>query len=344
MTSYPLLTKNLSDRKLERFEQALQTVFEAVDVGQIANVVYQDIKGTLNSALYDAYRNQPRVDWNQSPKDLLTIANYYPYLHTVETSLAKFKKMTVDHPKRDAAIALLTEILPIAQAMAKLKDNVVKRQPKPVEDQKEKYLAPLASMTASRQVLTLLETVTKASYDSLLAIIEKRLRGFLTRFEEARKENAKLELYQFYGHRAKHYNPEAYNVVSRFVDTYNNTKPDAAELITQMATRDADDIRDAFLIRNMKKLDSIIEAKGNLDRGEVIGHSVNLSAMSGSFKFFFLDGSTFVVNTSVVWVVNSNGKQFYRTPVTFHDVSLAGGVKMGSPSEKRMNTIFVGKE
>lgn len=69
-----------------------------------------------------------------------------------------------------------------------------------------------------------------------------------------------------------------------------------------------------------------------------------MNSLRGTLRFFFTDGSSFVVQNSVVWSHSIYGKAFNRFPLTFHDVIMPDGSKMPRPSEERMNTVFVGKQ
>jgi len=360
MTNFPLLTAGnnnpkMSDKRRERIGQAAQIAFDALAAGSIANPVYQDIKDTLNRALDEAYRSaihsSPRIDWPTAPQTLRDIDGYFPYLHTVEGALKKFEKAPVDHPMAAAALAVLREALPLAQAMQTLKTMAVKRAPKPVEDRRGKYLAPAASKVATGKVLAMLEQVTQECHDRLLAMIADRYAGYLGSFVAAQTKESlagkKLSLYDHYcSRKSKFRNGDAYHVVSQLVEGQEDTvRQDAGERIQKLAVRTADDIRDAFLAKNVMKLDSIVEAKGNFGRGEVIGREVDLSGLRGTFRFYFADGSNFCVQNAVIWVTNAHGTTFYRTPLTFHAVVMADGKSMGErPSEKNMNTVFLGKK
>lgn len=121
--------------------------------------------------------------------------------------------------------------------------------------------------------------------------------------------------------------------------------PDAPAKLAEKARKDADELRQMFIVKNLKKLVSIVEGKGDgqMVEAKVIDSTVRLDSLEGVFYFAFADGSSFTAKNSVVWSTSTLGKEFARFPLTFHGVKLAGGVNMGSPSEKRMNTVFLGK-
>ena len=62
-----------------------------------------------------------------------------------------------------AAAAFVDELKPVAAAVEGAKAVVVKRQPNPVGDRREKYRAPAASLGAVGIVKTLLEEVTEGA-------------------------------------------------------------------------------------------------------------------------------------------------------------------------------------
>lgn len=122
--------------------------------------------------------------------------------------------------------------------------------------------------------------------------------------------------------------------------------PDAEEKMKAEAFKDADELRQLFIDKNLKKIVSIVEGKGEgqMTEAKVVNTEVSLRSLEGELYFAFADGSSFRVKNSVVWSMSVLGNPFHRFPLTFHDVKLAGGVKMPMPSEARMNTVFLGKE
>lgn len=135
-------------------------------------------------------------------------------------------------------------------------------------------------------------------------------------------------------------------VDGKFGDWREIVAADAEDIMIKEAFRDADEVRQLFVTKNLKKLVSVVEGKGEgqMTEAKVVSTHVSLQSLEGELFFGFADGSSFKVKNSVVWSISVLGNQFPRFPLTFHDVKLAGGVKMPMPSEKRMNTIFLGKE
>jgi hypothetical protein len=123
---------------------------------------------------------------------------------------------------------------------------------------------------------------------------------------------------------------------------------EAPAIMQTRATKQAEEIRDMFVAKNLRKIVSIVEAKeaagAALTDLAVVSRQIEIGGFTGHFHAAFADGSSFDFANSVVWVMNQQGTQFNRYPLIFHNVKLAGGVKMPRPSEARMNQVFVGKD
>jgi hypothetical protein len=117
-------------------------------------------------------------------------------------------------------------------------------------------------------------------------------------------------------------------------------KANAEDKLRAMAVKDADEIRDAFVYKNAKKIVSIIDAKNNFKAIDIISDSISLGGLRSTLRLTFDDGSEFTAKLQAVFSTSVHGKHFLRHPLTFHDVKLPGGAKMGQPSEERMNEIF----
>jgi len=92
-----------------------------------------------------------------------------------------------------------------------------------------------------------------------------------------------------------------------------------------------------FAVKMIKKLESIVESKGNLTAIEVHGSGV----LTNVLKFVFADGSSFQVFNDIVVACSNRGVVFNRFPTTFRDVVLPDGSRMKSPSEAKVKKTFV---
>jgi hypothetical protein len=353
MTDYPLITGNLLTRRADQFTKAIALAKAAVTAGQIANPAYQDSKSQINHALSDAWTqaiSEPYVyagRYESLPREVHTFycdLGLAPELHTIVGRLRKVQATKLTHPMIDAMRAFLLEAVSLSDLFARLKPLVVKRQPKPVEDRKARYDAPEASVTAIGIVKAHLVMITEAAYADLLAAIQAHKSGLVEGFLEAQakaKVAGRKHTLRDHFRRSRSY---GYNIVSQVVDHNDVLVSDWEATIARLAAEEADEIREMFVYKNLAKLDSILEAKGDFVHAEVVGQHIELGALRGTLRFSFADGASFVVQNDVVWSHSIYGKPFRRFPLTFRNVVMAGGVKMERPSEERMNSLFVGKQ
>ena len=115
--------------------------------------------------------------------------------------------------------------------------------------------------------------------------------------------------------------------------------------LQKLAAEQAKMMQEQFIDKNVMKLSSIVERKGNL-QGEptILSISTSDGSVTGELRFNFKDKSTFIVRNKVVSQYRYDGKNvtsFYQFPTTFHNAVLPNGKRMeGMPSEQQMNEIF----
>jgi hypothetical protein len=338
-----------SAKRVARYHAALETLAAAVAQGNIPNVTYNETKETLNRLYDDAW---DKIH-NYESGGLIYL---HPACHTLNSVAKALAKVPATTPHHAELTAFLAEIKPAIDAMNWLKgkddagnERIVKRLPKAPEDVQAKYLAPRASGTAARLVQDALIEVTTKAYDRLLANItdayESHVTCYLTLRDEAVAKNPKGTGYQNLApyRLFSRYAVEAKHIAELAVDRDGELHSDWQARVGARAKKDADFIRDQFVIKNLSKLDSIVDAKASTPTVTVQSYSLNLCSLEGTLLVTFPDGSRFSAKNQVVWGTSNRGNPFQRFPLTFHDVLLPGGVKMGKPCEERMNTVFVGK-
>lgn len=108
-----------------------------------------------------------------------------------------------------------------------------------------------------------------------------------------------------------------------------------------LAWEAADDMRRGYVGRNVKKLSSILSAKGNMWDFTPLLLKADAGMLTGTLQFQFKDGASFRARTAAVGAYAPvSGYWFYRYPVTFHDVVMPDGTEMTKASEQEMNEIF----
>jgi hypothetical protein len=336
-------------------EQALKALTDGIEADAIPNVIYKDtVKFYISRAFehaWDVVVREPFFHagrWEKLTDEERDLDRdlYIPQAHTISGMIKKITKSKLDTEYTRAALALLNDIAPIGAAIVSLKDKIVKRQPKPVEDRTEKYAAPRAGKEAIFAVKAVLIAVTDEAYTDLIARIDAGIKtqlgaalSLVANIKKAAGDNEKVR-------RASHVfrqfvapNPFLYQLMDhKYVP---HAKVD--ELIAAEALKRAKMIREHFVYKNLEKIDSILEAKGDFDTIKIIGHSVSLAGLEGSFLLTFKDGARFEVTNSVVYSVSKLGKGFLRFPLTFHNVVFGNGTRMKQPSEEKMNKEFAGR-
>lgn len=130
--NFPLLRQSVS--RTERFDQAIQVIASGIDSGTIRNVEYKAAKDALGHAADQAWKNvvsepffyagryQDQPEAVRKLQDSIMIMS----LHDVLATARKLTKTTATGPAVEAMKAYVDEVLPLAEAVASLKDKVVK--------------------------------------------------------------------------------------------------------------------------------------------------------------------------------------------------------------------------
>jgi hypothetical protein len=347
VSEFPLLSA--LPRGHERIIKILAVLNPALKAGSIANVFFQDAKSQL-SQLNDAMRNKIGSDythsgkWDSLPEKLRDIELTFGDPHHIPGKVKKLEKFKDEHPMKTDYLAYAKEMVVLVDAFASLKDKIVKRQPKSEEEkalQAPTYIPPSASHGAMGVVLKVLtqitnETKVKFSAD-LEAVYVRQVEGYMDQ-PPTRKDLVS----------GKHRNMFADMIMNRvgkdydsFESHYKSLEPNWTETVKKMADREADDVQQGFLAKNVRKLAKIIEDKGNM-KGEpkVLRAYVMPGGFGGEIQVYFEDGAKFTVRNKAVHKISERGKQFLQFPTTFHDVMLANDKPMSTPSEERMIEVF----
>lgn len=117
-----------------RFDAAVEQVAAGVNSGAIRNVVLQDVKFTLSRIVDEAWKklvSEPHFyagKWEGQPEDVRSLYQSITImgLHDVIATSKKVKKTKAQGPVVDAMRTFCAEVLPLAEAVASLKDKVVK--------------------------------------------------------------------------------------------------------------------------------------------------------------------------------------------------------------------------
>lgn len=366
---FPIIASNIDERDLARFTKQLAVVGPALEAKSIPNPAYKDAKSIINRAIENAFSRFIRERYTYGGKwQSLSTAEYdltdnSPMLHTVNGLIKKVEKTKLDTPFIKDMLAFLNEAKPLADAFEDLKGMVAIRTPvqriDPKDAMRQKYTAPTAAKSTQKLVIDTLTQSVDGIYEELVQSIFDDYKKYAARYEEildAAHEGAYPSPAQAFMSNPSHKSQEAYQIadmvftspeMSSFRRVFKNRpvqKPDADALMEQKARLLASEIRDNFIFKNLVKIDSIIEAKGNLKEIRPLESTIRMGTLRGDFRLLFTDGSSFMISNTVVWGVSKYGRVFQRFPLTFHDVTMPDGSRMSQPSEEKMNTIFIGKD
>lgn len=295
-----------------------------------------------------------------------TLVHVEGKLKKAEAAVSKYKDDPIWQEFLKSVIAKMKEFLPIAQGVVALKSRIVKRQPKEketAETLKAKYVAPMASKEAGKIIVDALSELG----EKMRVAYEKDL---FERFMARAKEFAVLEAQQQSDSRNKYADLLSFHEVWDRTPEYVTVKnfrgkeekvrwyhhkmsTNASDILQKIAAQAAQDMKDQFVVKNAKKLDSIVDRKSHKSTltgppTPVKNLKVEQGALTGEMEFKFDDKSTFVVRNKVVYGTrwnagygrSNNFIHYVQFPTTFHDVKLPDGSAMGQPSEERMNNVF----
>jgi hypothetical protein len=334
---------------LNRVTQTIAALDAAIAVGSIHKAGFEQIKSPLERSVENAWKaivtlmlNVDRADWNEALTEV-----YYgsaPTAHNIATVQKRVSKLVLsDHEiVANAADAFLAEIAPIYARLNTLKGMIAKRQTKAetVAAAKAAYRAPATEIAVTNALRTLL---TKHADDARLELVESivsytnRVIAVYLNAKPVRGTHPSVSA--FFRRDA-----ETADIVHRCVEfqapnlTTPVRKATADVTIANYAVRNAKEILEAFIEKNLVKLTSIVSRKGDFADAEVL-RGIRRGGLQGTIKVNFTDGSHFTVDNNIVFVENQFGTRFNRFPTTFHNVSLRG-TKMKNPSEKKMNEVF----
>ncbi|ETX13549.1 hypothetical protein OCH239_09730 [Roseivivax halodurans JCM 10272] len=365
---YPRVLRHLTERRAAQFTAIVAELEAARAAGEIANARLNDAKLPFSRAIEEAWDREAQRPylWNRDypgsarEREAMDAFTGSPAPHLMRSFTARAAKLGETEAGR-VIRGFLEEIAPLMELMAHCKTIAVKRQVRTPEARpSEIYSAPAASGTAMAEVNAALQEITRAARDHLAEMISAREERVLEQFLAAVEENRNPPEGQ---RQLRNFSPYEYSrrkgrgqsrpdlrvpLEALTQDRYDRDlklmihepRPDFRDILRDRGRSQADALCSDFIDRNLSKLASIVDAKGNFETIDIIGRSVNPAGMEGRLRVSFDDDSRFEARTSVVWSCSPLGTPFTRYPVTFHDVRMPGGELTRKMSQKEMNEIF----
>lgn len=130
--NFPLLLAAV--RRLNGFEHALDVIANGVADGQVRNVELNEAKFVLSGIVSEGWKKHVEEPyfyggkWEEQPKAVVELNGSILImgLHDMHATSRKLEKTKAQGPAVDAMRAFVSEVLPLAQAVASLKDKIVK--------------------------------------------------------------------------------------------------------------------------------------------------------------------------------------------------------------------------
>ncbi|RYY12117.1 MAG: hypothetical protein EON55_12940, partial [Alphaproteobacteria bacterium] len=282
---------------LPRVAKAIVEMDAALAAGTVFKANFDRIKSPLEYGVEQAWKGSVieailsnRADWNDAITEL-----YYsghPTAHTIKT-VTKRVETLAKTGKFDAvaklASAFLAEIAPIYVRLNTLKGLITKRETKAETVAREAAYkpAPVESnvLIAIRARLTEIAEGARAQLEANFADYDRRMLAVYFAADLAYTANtpSKPTFYKtphavFVGSKARSQrNHEAAQTVDGLLQRRDRAempmvRVDAEEVIVTNAKRAANEVVDHFINKNLKKLVSIIEAKGGYESAELLGN------------------------------------------------------------------------
>lgn len=349
-------------RHHEKFCAAAAKLDAALLAGTITNADFNAIKEDFNYAMRDV-----RFDCEG-------VNSVCVYINMIPGLLKRAR--AAEAPWSNVA----EEILPLAVAMEKIQGKaggkqvaptmITKRQPKAETVEPTGYVRPSFSTAAQKKVVLVLEEITQVAYDAMVERETKRRFDKLVRIvkvvnassmtlDDWAKEKIKAEHNAFdeavkarsmtYAAARDLRDDKIDRIEQDFLFAQHlvvagskpvKQRPDVDVIIDKQARRYVDELRTFFVNRNLRKLAPIVDAmKGGFDLRAAQTH-LSINGFASELVATASSKAAFRTRMQAVLSYSSKGKPFNRFPVTFHNVVLPTGEKMGQPSEKRMNEVF----
>lgn len=365
---YPLISNALTVRKQQQFAEALRDLEAGRDAGELPNAVYSRAKQTISRCTEYAWSELTRkpYSWNrdyikaapEKEREMLQDIAAYPQVGNI-AKLGRQADELGDTQAGHAMREVMEEVRPIFELIRTCKDLAVKRGQTPAEPSVvERYQAPAASGTAMAAILLELTEITRAARDGIANRLSERHAKTVETFlasQQAHHDSiksdrlARFDIFTYARHLGR--GKADAQLMDRLtvaldenrgpkgVKTYA-LKADGKQIIAQRSAKEAENICQSYIEKNMSKLAPIIEERGDYEGMQIIGRDVNPGAMTGHLRISFKDGARFDVRSQAVMSFSIYGTPFMRFPLTFHNVQLGDGSLISRPSEKKMNAEF----
>jgi len=322
-----------SERYRNSFLEAASALSQAADDKEIYNSRFGEYKGSLSRGIEYAYRTlfdkikQDVMDSGQETSDLWSLTT------TAEINkLAKiYDKMK---PQNKEASDFMNAISGIPNAL-KIMKPYVKSGRAPAQPKPGQFVKPLASVDATKLATKFMTEASQSFADKLKSDISDQLR---TAYNKVSKITVPTDLPK---------DPNSVSVASAIFIVRNQAgkkflelKKNPTAIVEKLIKDTVDDIINGFIYKNASKLALVLQKKDAPKTHKILKTNVRNGMVENTMEFDFNDGSSFILESSVVYKYSKTGKLFFQYPTRFKNVKLADGSAMKTPSEQKMIKEF----
>lgn len=322
-----------SDRYKNAFIEATIALADAAQQKEIYNSRFGEHKNSLMRGIEYAYKTlfdkirDDVIKSGQETSDLWSVTS----ANDINKIAKIYDKMSTQNKE---ANDFVNAIRGIPNAIKAMKPYIKSgREPKaPVPGQ---FVKPLASLQASKLAIQFMTEATQTFKTELKENVTKQITNAYNKIKNA---TAPSEIAN---------DPTAQNVASIIFiirtenrKKYLELKNDADARVARLINGNVEGIVNSFITKNASKLALILQKKDAPKTHEIIKTNIQNGMVENTMQFEFNDGSSFILESSVVYKTSQNGKLFFQYPTRFRNVKLADGTMMSQPSEQKMIKKF----
>lgn len=322
-----------SDRYKNSFIESADALATAADQKEIYNSRFGDHKNGLMRGIEYGYRSlfdkikEDVMKSGQETSDLWSV--------TSANDINKIAKIYDNmRPQNKEAVDFVNAIRGIPNAIKAMKPYIKSgREPKaPVPGQ---FVKPLASLTASKLAIQFMTEATQSFRSELKENITTQITNTYNKIKNI-SDPSQLPK-----------DPTSQSVASIiFIVRTNNRKKylelktDADARVSRLISDNIDSIINSFIAKNASKLALILQKKDAPKNHKILNTNIQNGMVENTMRFEFNDGSSFDLESSVVYKTSQTGKLFFQYPTRFKNVKLSDGSLMRGPSEEKMIKEF----
>jgi hypothetical protein len=322
-----------SDRYKSAFIEATTALADAAHKKEIYNSRFNEHKNSLMKGIEYAYKTL----FDAIKSDIIKSGQETSDLWSV-TSAADINKIAKIYdkmnPQNKKATDFVNAIRDIPNAIKSMKPYIKSgREPKaPVPGQ---FVKPLATLQASKLAIQFMTEATQTFKTELKENVTKQIMTAYNKIKEA-------TLPSDISNDATAQNIASMIFIVRTKDKkkYLELKDDADARVSRLINDNVDGIVNSFITKNASKLALILQKKDAPKTHKIVKTNIQNGMVENTMQFEFNDGSSFILESSVVYKTSQNGKLFFQYPTRFRNVKLADGTLMTQPSEQKMIKEF----